>query len=186
MVRWLGQWLLSARRAKRTKRVAADRALSLMGLSIILVALKDTAPSERMATCPSNMAHELRKSALGYTGDSVSTWTSHEESDAEQTLAVCEIKSHQVRTVRNASKGPWITNESAPMGCAQFEPSWLVDRATPRGARRSRKPKPRHRMPGVLWNFRALFFCSKYFWHIFCELYYEPSTFLIWRSARRL
>jgi len=38
MMRWLGQWLLSARRAKRTKRAAADRALTLMGLSIILVA----------------------------------------------------------------------------------------------------------------------------------------------------
>ena len=30
MLRWLGQWLLSARPAKRTKGVAADRALSLM------------------------------------------------------------------------------------------------------------------------------------------------------------
>jgi hypothetical protein len=87
MVRWLGQWLLSARRAKRTKRVAADRALSLMGLSIILVALKDTAPSERMATCP-NMAFKLHKSALGCTGDSVSPWTSHDDGDVEKTLAV--------------------------------------------------------------------------------------------------
>ena len=97
-MRWLGQWLLSARRAKRTKRVAADRALSLMGLSIILVALKDTAPSERIATFP-NMAYKLHKSALGCIGDSASPWTSHEEGDAEESLAVYGVKSHHVSTV---------------------------------------------------------------------------------------
>ena len=157
MVRWLGPWLLSARRAKRTKRVAADRALSLMGLSIILVALKDTTPSERMATCP-NMAYKLHKSALGCKGDSESPWTSHEESDVEKTLAVYGVKSHHVRAVRKAAKDPWMTNESAHIGRAQFEPSWPMDRAPPPrgGARRSRKPKPRYRMTDVLYNFRAI------------------------------
>ena len=87
-----------------------------MGLSIILVALKDTAPSERMATGP-NMAYKLHKSALGCIGGFVSPWTSHEEGDVES-------------TVRKAARDPWITNKSAPIGCAQFEPSWLVDRAT--------------------------------------------------------
>ena len=102
-----------------------------------------------MATCP-NMAYKLHKSALGCIGDSESPWTSHEESDVEKTLAVYGVKSHHVRTVRKAAKDPWITNESAHIGGAQFEPSWPVDRATPRGARRSRKPKPRYRMTGVL------------------------------------
>ena len=100
-----------------------------------------------MATCP-NMAFKLHKSALGCTGDSVSTWTSYEESDVEQTLAVCEVKSHQVRTVRKPAKDPWTTNNaSAPIGCAQFEPSWLVDRANPRGARRSREAKAAIHVP---------------------------------------
>ena len=109
-----------------------------MGLSIILVASKDTVPSERMVTCP-NMTYKLHKSALGCIGDSESPWTSHEESDVEKTLAVYGVKSHHVRTVRKAAKDPWITNTAAHIGCAQFERSWPVDRAPPRGARRSRE-----------------------------------------------
>ena len=120
-----------------------------MGLSILLVALKDTTPSERMATCPT-MAHKLHKSALGCIDDSVLPWTSHEEGDVEKTLVVDGVKSDHVRIVRKATRDPWITNKSAHIGCAQFEPSWLVDRATPRGARRSRKSKPRYRMADVL------------------------------------
>ena len=64
-------------------------------------------------------------------------------------MAVYGVKSHHVRTVRKAAKDPWITNISAHIGGAQFEPSWPVDRANPRGARRSRKPKPRYRMTDV-------------------------------------
>ena len=101
-----------------------------MGLSIILVASKDTVPSERMVTCP-NMTYKLHKSALGCIGDSESPWTSHEESDVEKTLAVYGVKSHHVRTVRKAAKDPWITNTAAHIGGAQFERSWPVDRAPP-------------------------------------------------------
>ena len=99
-----------------------------------------------MATCP-NMAYKPHKSALGCTGGSVSPWTSHDDGDVEKPLAVYGAKSHHVtsRTVRKATRDPWITNESAHMGGAQFEPSWLVGRAIPRGARQSRKPKPRYR-----------------------------------------
>ena len=89
-----------------------------------------------MATCP-NTAYKLHESALGCIGDSASPWPSHEEGDVEKTLAVYGAKSHPVRTVRKATRDPWITSNSAHTGCAQFEPSWLVDRATPRGARRS-------------------------------------------------
>ena len=68
-----------------------------------------------MATCP-NMAYKLHKSALGCVGDSESPWTSHEESDVEKTLAVYGAKSHHVRTVRKATRDPWITNKSEHMG----------------------------------------------------------------------
>ena len=77
------------------------------------------------------MAYKLHKSALGCIGDSESPWTSHEESDVEKTLAVYGVKSHHVRTVRKAAKDPWITNISAHIGGAQFEPSWPVNRAPP-------------------------------------------------------
>ena len=75
---------------------------------------------------------------------------SHEEGDVEKTLAVYGAKSHHARAVRKATRDPLITNKFEPIGCAQFEPSWLVDREAPRGARRSRKPKARCRMTGVL------------------------------------
>ena len=69
----------------------------------------------------------------------MSPWTSHDDGDVEKTLAVYGAKSHHVNTVRKAAKDQWITNMSAHIGGAQFEPSWPVDRATPRGARRPRK-----------------------------------------------
>ena len=61
----------------------------------------------------------------------MSPWTSHDDGDVEKTLAVYGAKSHHVRTVRKAARDPWIANKSAHMGGAQFEPSWLVDRAIP-------------------------------------------------------
>ena len=92
------------------------------------------------------MAYKLHKSALGCIGDSESPWTSHEESDVEKTLAVYGVKSHHVRTVRKAAKDPWITNISAHIGGAQFEPSWPVDRATPPWSAASSEAKAANRM----------------------------------------
>ena len=165
---------------QENKKSRRRSCLSLMGLSIILVASKDTVPSERMVTCP-NMTYKLHKSALGCIGDSESPWTSHEESDVEKTLAVYGVKSHHVRTVRKAAKDPWITNTAAHIGCAQFERSWPVDRAPPPWSAafsRARKPKPRYRMTDVPARASGPFFCcSKYFGMFFCELYYESSTF---------
>ena len=92
------------------------------------------------------MAYKLHKSALGCIGDSESPRTSHEESDVEKTLAVYGVKSHHVRTVRKAAKDPWITNMSAHIGGAQFDPSWPVDRAPPPWSAASSEAKAANRM----------------------------------------
>ena len=71
-----------------------------------------------------------------------------------------------------------MTNESAPIGCAQFEPSWLVDRAPPpveRGVLGSQSRDTGWRTS--CGTSKRFFCCSKYFGMLFCELYYEPSTF---------
>ena len=75
---------------QENKKIAANRALLPIGLSVILVALKATVPSERVANCQ-NMTHNPHKSALACIGDSVSPWNSHEETDVEKTLAVCAL-----------------------------------------------------------------------------------------------
>ena len=91
---------------------------------------------ERKEPPPTGLCHlskhgtQTHESALACIGDSASPWNSHEVNGAEETLPVCRVERHQVRTGREAAKkDPLIKNDSTPIGASQFEPSsWLMGR----------------------------------------------------------